>query len=551
LFWFAVIGAGVCIPEKQRGGAVIQRTTGFDVQESSTRTARPPMVRRGRLGIVAVLIGSLILSAVTRYWADEKRQAAIPNRGEGGASTSLSSMNSFALGLLLGGLRGPLVMILWTNSESEKTAKNLEGVDTQIEWIRLLQPEFDTVHIFQIWNKAYNISVQMASRANKYSVILDALDYANSVDREKPEDINILSAVQQIYFDKLGNSSEKSYYRRRIRQESLPHPSNDRLRRQDPGWRRTRMDAMLDDRFNLLPNLIAPLPGHPVPADPKQEYTDGSDLQFLAKYQPFPDGIPPFALAYNYSKRAEVLMNVGKQQHAQLSQMVIDSRPALGLKNWAEDEWEQGLRRELAAFGEPIAEDRLPMEGVTANFAPDHPIQDRHLAELAIFEYHRCTALVGDAIEEYIRTLSNDPTNENNYRSHMDELMADAELCSGDADYLSAQLAVPVARGPLLTSAKDHYVRSIYLYELVMLKYFTDVQYVNAALPPGYSRYRMTDKKGIEDLTPQQVDAMMSAVVQLRAKAGNHESHADDQADYLQSINRAGLRLNRIVAAGF
>ncbi len=93
-------------------------------------------------------------------------------------------MNSFALALLLGGLRGPLVMVLWSTSENQKVDKNLEDFDTKVEWIRLLQPEFDTVHLFQIWNKAYNISVQMASLPNRYAAILDALDMKD-VDRSR------------------------------------------------------------------------------------------------------------------------------------------------------------------------------------------------------------------------------------------------------------------------------------------------------------------------------------------------------------------------------
>ena len=70
-------------------------------------------------------------------------------------------------------------------ARSQKIDRDLEDFDTKIEWIRLLQPEFDTVHIFQIWNKAYNISVLMASPANKYTTILDAVDYARSVDQEQ------------------------------------------------------------------------------------------------------------------------------------------------------------------------------------------------------------------------------------------------------------------------------------------------------------------------------------------------------------------------------
>ena len=102
---------------------------------------------------------------------------------DGGA---LSGMNSYSLALMLGGLRGPLVMVLWSKVENQKIDRDLEDVDTMIEWIRLLQPEFDTVHIFQIWNKAYNISALMASTASKYTTILDAIDYARRVDAEKP-----------------------------------------------------------------------------------------------------------------------------------------------------------------------------------------------------------------------------------------------------------------------------------------------------------------------------------------------------------------------------
>src|SRR5687768_13049344 len=151
--------------------------------------------RRARIGsvVVVVLVG-LVLATVTRQFAAQRRGATAL-----AAATPLSRMNSYALALLLGGLRGPLVMFLWPSSEGQKSEKNLEDFDTKVEWIRLLQAEFDTVHIFQIWNKAYNISVLMANPANKYATILDALDYAQQVDAERPNNINILSAIAGIY----------------------------------------------------------------------------------------------------------------------------------------------------------------------------------------------------------------------------------------------------------------------------------------------------------------------------------------------------------------
>jgi hypothetical protein len=511
----------------------------------TTSSRQPTFRRRGRAAVVGALVVSLLASAGTRLLSDSSREKNIPHGGEAAAGTSLSSMNSFALGLLLGGLRGPLVMFLWTQSESQKTDKNLEGVDSQIEWIRLLQPEFDTVHIFQIWNKAYNISVQMASLANKYSVILDALDYAHSVDRAKPDDINILTAMAQIYFDKLGNSTEKLYYRRRVRTESLPHPTSSR-HANDPGWRRTSMDPLLGTDFRLLPQLIAPAPGRQRPANlaPTAEYDDGSELQYLAAWQPFLDGVPPYALAYNYYKRSEVLQNVYMQRHAQLSDSVIDSRPGLSLENWGQEDWEQGRRREAQAFGLPVPEERSDLETLTANFSPRQPIVDRHAADLAIFDYQRAADLVPAAVKEYFRHIANDPGALDVYRSHLMEMLGWSDLCQADRDYLAATLADPGKRAPLLASARQHYLAAMYHYQVLVLAFYTDLEYLGKALPPEAMKNRAGFESTIEHLTPAQAAEVSNRVYQLRGK--RPDSHQDDLQTFNDYFARIGLRLRHL-----
>jgi hypothetical protein len=302
---------------------------------------------RGRVAIGFTLVIALIASAVLQQVAFSYRTAAINrNRPEGTAAPSrIANLDSFSLALLLGGLRGPLVMFLWTNSESQKSDKDLESFDTQVELIRLLQPEFDTVHLFQIWNKAYNVSVQMASLSNKYATILDAVEYAQRTLKTNPNDINILSATAGLFTDKLGNSTEKDYYRRRVRSETLPlyrvtFPSakvdafkkavadagmdegrvrlttdaatgattaimeklgGDRvlatfkdaggvnvtavprqsLRPETRSGRRTEMDTMLDANGRILPQFLQPT--RQVPTG--QEGNDGSELQYLAQFQ--------------------------------------------------------------------------------------------------------------------------------------------------------------------------------------------------------------------------------------------------------------------------
>ncbi len=287
-----------------------------------------PQVRRiaaGRVIVVVFMVLALAASSYMRDWAIDDHEAVRSNgrlpRPAASTESPLSSMPSFATALLLGGLRGPLVMILWTSSETQKQQHDLQDFDTKVEWIRLLQPEFDTVHLFQIWNKAYNVSVQMSSLRNKYTTILDAIDYGQKVERERPDDLNIITAIAAIYGDKLGTSAEHVYYRSRIRRESQtltrvtfpatragdfrwlavkagwiedqsPISADEKTQtdsvvlepvfakqlvkefvgpgirfvaetrresqRSDPSWRRVRLDPMLDENGYILPDLLIP-----------------------------------------------------------------------------------------------------------------------------------------------------------------------------------------------------------------------------------------------------------------------------------------------------
>src|SRR4051794_34389371 len=283
-------------------------------------------MNRNRLPIVVMLLISLLAAGATRQWAAAFRRSGNELSGTSSAGANLSRMNSYALALLLGGLRGPLVMFLWPSAEEQKAQKNLEDLDTKIEWIRMLQAEFDTVHIFQIWNKAYNISVQMASLSNKYRTIIDAIDYARKVDQERPNNINIIYAIGSVFGDKLGDSSEKAYYTQRVREESLPHASRQKLAANDPGYRRLQLDAVLDEQGKVPSQFLVPANLKPLDdPDRPQDVYDGSELYFLQKFEPYPYGVSPFGFAYNYRKRAQLLQRLGHENHAQLSELVVDS----------------------------------------------------------------------------------------------------------------------------------------------------------------------------------------------------------------------------------
>ncbi len=497
---------------------------------------------RARIGIITVMVVSIVVAGIMRDWAVRQRIAATALPGGGVASksaaarTSLGSMDSFALALLLGGLRGPLVMFLWSTSESQKADKNLEDFDTKVEWIRLLQPEFDTVHIFQVWNKAYNISVQMASLANKYTTILDAIEYARNVGAGRPDNINIIVEMAKVYSDKLGNSAEKNYYKSRVRAETMAHVPRQRLKRDDPAWRPIELDAVLDAQGNLLSSVITPT--RSAPAGHNGPFNDGSEFQYLKKYQPFPYGLSPMAIAFNYYKQAQVLQREFKQKHAQLSDLVIDSRPALTLKLWAEDEAERGRRNELIAFGLPLPVDQtikpaweepsitLPT-GVTGN--PDRITE-------ALDAYRLAAIVADDSVAEYETHLPLFPNNASNTESIIDSLVALKDMALGDHDFLLAQSKTGQERADLMASAIKHYRATADQNYRILLRYYMDDVMASKILPAGMNR------TSIKEIPADQLAGIYAAA---RAEIGKmqYDSYAEDRQEYEAYIRRAEMRI--------
>ena len=516
---------------------------------TTTRTTtrfRPDGRRRGRWPIVAAMVGSLALSAGARELASWRRATKIPTQGAAATGgTSLSGMNSFALGLLLGGLRGPLVMFLWTDSETNKTNRDLEGVNTEIEWIRLLQPEFDSVHLFQIWNKAYNISVQMASRANKYDAVLGGLDYAADVDRQKPDDVNIIAAVGQIYFDKFGTSQEKYYYRRRVRDETRATPGGGPPQVIGAGGVRTRLDPILDPAGNVIG--ATPSETHPATGT---EANDRSPLQYLPQFGPYPDGVSTFALAYNYYKRSEVLLNVDNQHHENLSDMVLDSRPFLALREWAGEALDRGRRNEMQALlgvkEEDVPAASADIERAENALPVDHPVAAAARLRLAIADYDEVAKAVPAAVAENRRHVSNYPSHDRLYRLYVDDARSWQVMAAGDAAYLRAMTAAtPADRAAALATAVAAYREAARQNYVILITYaeFTDPKFSVPALPPGYAMIPTAGQRAAADLPLQPARETFSRAEHARMAAKITYVNSD-RDDYEQAIRRALARLN-------
>jgi hypothetical protein len=504
-------------------------------------------VKRGRAAIVTILIIALLATGAMQMTVQQQRQKlrSLSGAGQPGGSSSLSRMDSYALALLLGGLRGPLVMFLWPASEAQKSSRDLAGIDTQIEWIRLLQVEFDTVHLFQIWNKAYNLSVQMASLSNKYATILDAIEYGRSVDVERPDNIHIISQIGQVYGDKLGNSAEKDYYRRRVRQDSLY-----RAQRLISGssQRRMAMPPLLDAQGNLLSELVSPRLNPPLSKMAMQvvQSYDGAELQYLRPYQPFPYGVSANALAYNYYKRAQVLQDVTGQRHLQMSEMVVDSRPALALESWASEEWELGRRAEIQAWSIKPPYEKLQLESPTAAQSLTS-LSGQQLAagaarlDEAIYCYGRAKQLFDDSDKEFHRHMINPQYADSvtRYAWHMDQIHAVGIMMDADLAFLKAMRLEGSARDEQVALARDAYHRAIRLFELMRLRYFASDAMRAAILPRGVTA------ANINQMPAAQVD-MVVRELDRRIKMQGGDEFSDDTAEYVTYIQRCQARLKSL-----
>lgn len=537
-------------------GAAGRDGNGFPEPDAAARRGT------GRTGAIFLMVVSLIAAVVLRQVAvGIQRGEAATSRRSAASGASLAGMDSYAIALLLGGLRGPLVMVLWANSEAQKTNRDLEGVDTQIEWIRLLQPEFDSVHRFQMWNKAYNLSVQMVGLGNKYTTILDALDYGRNVDAERADNIHIIKEIGRIYSEKLGNSHpERYYYRERLRKETRHRDPSARaaIRKDQTGFQRLAHDPLLDAAGNVLPQYLEPRLRRPADWPADREFYDGSDLQFLPEFQPYPYGLSPYALGYNYHKRAQVLMDTTGDKPTQESDSVVDAQPGLTLKAWAEEEWERGRRLEAKAFGAALPPERFGWELVTADLAIDGSaeVKDREALSEAIYVNDMMVRLTDASRVQYDRHLSKPEylPKRTLYAVHLDILTAMRSYAAADAAYLRAVGAPSGSdeRADLIRTAANQYRDTIRNFGLVTLRYYTDISVLTAVFPPGVTRANIgTGGLGSATaVTEQDVMRLLSATGLEIQRRGGEDQNSTDRLEYDTYIRRCLERLQHLEPNG-
>jgi hypothetical protein len=587
-------------------------------ESGSSSNAAVVRSKSARVGLIATMIGSLVAASFVREQTVKRTTQTRAPGAATGAQASLASLDSFAMGLLLGGFRGPLVMAMWMNIEGQKARRDYEDIDTRINLVRLLQPEFDDVHLYQIGNKAYNLSVQLTSLAAKYSAVLEGLDYAAAVERERPLNINILARTADIYFQKLGESTEKVYYRARIRDDTLaPEPvvqftvsvtQKDQFEQsalqagldpssytiqqnldptrisflmrnrfaqglrdsvatlspqvverpartidiRDPGFRRFAHDPVLDENGNVLAEWITPVNGPTAMTGDSPDTTlDGSRLQFIKQFEPFPQGVSTYAFAYNAFKKADALRRVRGLRAAEFPPRVLSSRAAIALKFWAEEEFNLGRRFEAAAAGNAQALDReFPeMEMVTAEVGVFQTFNAR-LAADALHNYDRVLQLIAASRREYEAHIARFSQDRQLYRVHLEWLAALEVMIRADQLFLRASQSPPDEHKALLEQSRDMYAKARVIMLRYGLTYFVNDELAQKTFPPNFSRQDAADRLPDDLLGPTyfSVMAFVNRPENSAELANLFPRELAEFATYAQRCEKRIERLNGLLA---
>jgi hypothetical protein len=113
-------------------------------------------------------------------------------------------MTGEAVRLILTGSRGFAVTYLWWNAIEEQKRNDFHKFEQSIKAVTTLQPHFITPWIFQSWNVAYNVSVEMHSLSDMYFYIARGIDLLAEGERRNRRSPDMRYWVAFYYQNKFG-----------------------------------------------------------------------------------------------------------------------------------------------------------------------------------------------------------------------------------------------------------------------------------------------------------------------------------------------------------
>jgi hypothetical protein len=109
-----------------------------------------------------------------------------------------------AVRLALTGSRGFVVTALWLSAIEKQKRNDFHEFQDRVRWVTKLQPNFVTPWIFQSWNIAYNVSVEMQGSGDMYYYIVRGIQLLAEGERRNKRSPDMRYQIAFYYQNKFG-----------------------------------------------------------------------------------------------------------------------------------------------------------------------------------------------------------------------------------------------------------------------------------------------------------------------------------------------------------
>lgn len=203
-------------------------------------------LKLGYMGVALVLFGIMLplRAHIQSIRKNPKFRLSDANLGDVDPTSS-------TMVLVLGGLRGAAVNVLWIQALEMQKEHDWTNLEPVVESIVKLQPHFIYIWTFQGWNLAYNVSVEWDAVEDKYYWIKRGIKFLRRGTEENQHSPELRWDVGWTYFHKIGKSDEATVMRKLFHKDDKPEIGADGREQlafnRDENWYRIDHAAPFDN----------------------------------------------------------------------------------------------------------------------------------------------------------------------------------------------------------------------------------------------------------------------------------------------------------------
>ncbi len=168
-------------------------------------------------GMIPVPLGTSPASAAQPFrWAEAhtvQNQAQRLEVWESDPTEGEADISGSAARLALTGSRGVAVTVLWLSAIEKQKRNDFHEFEQRVGMVTKLQPNFITPWIFQSWNIAYNVSVEMHGSGDMYYYIVRGIQLLAEGERRNKRSPDMRYQIAFYYQNKFGVADQADVLR--------------------------------------------------------------------------------------------------------------------------------------------------------------------------------------------------------------------------------------------------------------------------------------------------------------------------------------------------